>query len=308
MQNAVLQVALLREQAVDEARQTDGAVVVTERDDSVGERRVARVGKRCRPRVGAAAEARELEGERAQAGSAGRDSVVVALRAERREHERPVHVRRSRIADEVTREAQLQPGGRRGRVGRGAVQPHRRRRERRDLGVEGGRLRSWRRARLGPLGQRRTCDVGFHRGDLLRGRGRGRARHGPRDGRGGLGGHARGLHGRAGGCRLRLGLHDAHDALGCRGLAGNAGRAARPRGAGRAGRRRGRPVLEQLVHAVAGARGEREPGAEDGAEGKGLDEAARVLARLRRLGLQLALVPLVPGPAQTDRGQDRPGE
>ena len=154
VENAVLQVALLREQAVDEARQTDGAVVVTERDDAVGERRVARVGERCRPRVGAAAEARELEGERAQAGSAGRDSVVVALRAECREHERPVHVRRSRIADEVTREAQLQPGGRRGRVGRGAVQPHRRRWERRDLGVERGRLRLFRpRPRLRLLGQ-----------------------------------------------------------------------------------------------------------------------------------------------------------
>src|SRR4029079_14112453 len=80
-------------------------------------------------------------------------------------------------------------------------------------------------------------------------------------------------------------------------------------GAGRARRRGSRPVgLEQRVDAVPGTRGEREPGEEDGAEREGLHEAALVVARLRRLARQLALVPLVPGPSPTEGGQDRPRE
>ena len=188
VQDAVLQVGLLREQAVDQAREPDGAVVVTQCDHSVGERRVARVGERRRPRVGAAAEARELEGERAEAGRAGRDAAVVALGARSVASTSAQSTCAAR--EKVTSwRAKLSFSRAAGGVGSGAARFSHTVAEGNaatsgsSAGAFGAAL-CFERACAGLLGQRRTCDVGLHCGDLLRGRGRGRARHGPRDGRG----------------------------------------------------------------------------------------------------------------------------
>ena len=190
MQDAVLQVGLLREQAVDEARQPDGAVVVTERDDAVGERRVARVGERRRPRVGAAAEARELEARacagrtrRPGRGRCGPRRGASRARAPSRRAPRASSVTSSRAKLSFSRAA--------GGVGSGAarfshtVADGNAATSGSSAGAFGALCFGFERGlRLRLLGQRRTRDVRLHDGDLL-GRSRGRARHGPRDGRGG---------------------------------------------------------------------------------------------------------------------------
>src|SRR3954468_11805316 len=90
VEDTVLEVALLREHSVDQARHTDGAVVVAQGHDAVGERRLARVGQRGRPAVPAPTQPAEPEGERAELRRGRGNTALAAVGAKHGEHERPV--------------------------------------------------------------------------------------------------------------------------------------------------------------------------------------------------------------------------
>ena len=130
VEDAILEVALLREEPVDEARHPDGAVVMAQGHDAVGEAGLARVRERGLPAVRASAEPGEAQGQRMEARDARGGTPVVAARAENREDERPVDIGRPRLRNELTREAHPEPGRGRSRVGCGLVEPDRRARKR----------------------------------------------------------------------------------------------------------------------------------------------------------------------------------
>ena len=125
VQDAVFEIALLREQAVDEAREPDGAVVVAQGNHAIGHRGLARVRQCCRPRVHGAAEAGEPERERAKLTVRRRDAAVVAVGPKHGEGQRPIDVLPGGNAQEAPCEGRRQAAGRRRRIRQKTLQPDR---------------------------------------------------------------------------------------------------------------------------------------------------------------------------------------